>query len=109
MKYQLVRTSPYLSGQVRWDLIVNPSREIGDVYIRPISDNIVYNGTGSALGSRHVDNVKQLYNTIEDAFYAYKQAKEAHIKEVATQYYKDGKITEKVYNALMNYKVEITD
>lgn len=69
MKYQLVRTSPYLSGQVRWDLIVNPSREIGDVYIRPISDNIVYNGTGSALGSRHVDNVKQLYNTIEDVFF----------------------------------------
>ena len=69
MKYQLVRTSPYLSGQVRWDLIVNPSREIGDVYIRPISDNIGYNGTGSALGSRHVDNVKQLYNTIEDVFF----------------------------------------
>ena len=69
MKYQLVRTSPYLSGQVRWDLIVNPSREIGDVYIRPISDNIVYNRTGSALGSRHVDNVKQLYNTIEDVFF----------------------------------------
>ena len=69
MKYQLVRTSPYLSGQVRWDLIVNPSREIGDVYIRPISDNIVYNGTGSARGSRHVDNVKQLYNTIEDVFF----------------------------------------
>lgn len=69
MKYQLVRTSPYLSGQVRWDLIVNPSREIGDVYIRPISDNIVYNGTESALGSRHVDNVKQLYNTIEDVFF----------------------------------------
>ena len=69
MKYQLVRTSPYLSGQVRWDLIVNPSREIGDVYIRPISDNIVYNGVGGALGSRHVDNVKRLYNTIEDVFF----------------------------------------
>ena len=54
MKYQLVRTSPYLSGQVRWDLIVNPSREIGDVYIRPISDNIVYNGTGSATGQASV-------------------------------------------------------
>lgn len=49
------------------------------------------------------------FPTQEEAFNAYKQAKEAHIKDVATQYYNEGKITEKVYNALMNYKVEITD
>lgn len=47
--------------------------------------------------------------TPEEAFTAYKTAKEAHVKEMATRYYKEGKITEKVYNALMNYKVEITD
>lgn len=49
------------------------------------------------------------FDTPEEAFKAYKQAKEAHIQEVATQYFNEGKITEKVYNALMNYKVEITD
>lgn len=49
------------------------------------------------------------FNTPNEAFTAYKHAKEAHIQEMATQYYKDGKINEKVYNALMNYKVEITD
>ena len=49
------------------------------------------------------------FDTPEDAFLAYKQAKEAHIKDMATQYYKDGKITEKVYDALMKYEVEITD
>lgn len=49
------------------------------------------------------------FNTPEEAFVAYKFAKEAHIKEMATQYFNDGKITEKVYNALMNYRVEITD
>lgn len=49
------------------------------------------------------------FNTPKEAFVAYKFAKEAHIKEMATQYFNDGKITEKVYNALMNYKVEITD
>lgn len=49
------------------------------------------------------------YETSEDAFFAYKRAKEAHVKEVATKYYNEGKITKKVYNALMNYKVEITD
>lgn len=49
------------------------------------------------------------FNTPELAFAAYKSAKEAHIEEMATRYYHNGKITEKVYNALMNYKVEITD
>ena len=49
------------------------------------------------------------FDTPEQAFAAYKEAKERHIQEVATQYYNEGKITEKVYNALMNYRVEITD
>lgn len=49
------------------------------------------------------------YDTIEDAFFAYKQAKEQYIKEVATEYFSRGKITEKVYKALLNYEVEITD
>lgn len=49
------------------------------------------------------------YHSIEDAFQSYKQAKESHIKEMATQYFNEGKITKKVYNALLNYKVEITD
>ena len=49
------------------------------------------------------------FNTPEEAFYAYKEAKEEYIKEVATKYYNDGKIARNVYEALMNYKVEITD
>ena len=48
-----------------------------------------------------------VYNTSEEAFYAYKEAKETHIKEVANKW-KD-QIDVKVYNALMNYKVEIDD
>lgn len=47
--------------------------------------------------------------TPEEAFTAYKTAKEAYIKEVAQEYYDAGKITKRVYSALMNYKVEITD
>lgn len=50
-----------------------------------------------------------LYSTPEEAFNAYKEAKEAHIKDVAQKYYNDGKISERVYNALMRYEVEITD
>lgn len=49
------------------------------------------------------------YDTIEEAFVAYKQTKETYIKEVAQSYFDKGEIAEKVYNALMNYKVEITD
>lgn len=49
------------------------------------------------------------FSTSEEAFEAYKNAKEEYIKEVAEKYYKEGKISEAVYNALMNYKVEITD
>lgn len=29
--------------------------------------------------------------------------------ELAEKYYKEGKITERVYRALLNYRVEITD
>ena len=51
-------------------------------------------------------NLKR-HNTPEEAFYAYKEFKENYIKEVA-DYYKD-KIPQKLYNAMYQYKVEITD
>lgn len=47
------------------------------------------------------------FKTEEEAFQAYKIAKESYIKEIAEKY-KD-KIKPQVYNALINYKVEITD
>lgn len=47
------------------------------------------------------------FDTPEEAFQAYKIAKEAHIKEVADEW--RGQITEPCYQALYNYKVEITD
>lgn len=47
------------------------------------------------------------YDTPEEAFFAYKKAKEAYIKEVAEKY--KGKIDPRAYEALMNYEVEITD
>lgn len=47
------------------------------------------------------------FDTPEEAFQAYKTAKEQYIKEVADKW--RGKITEQVYNTLINYKVEITD
>ena len=47
------------------------------------------------------------FNTEIEAFQAYKEAKEANIKEVANKW-KD-QIDPRVYEALMNYVVEITD
>ena len=47
------------------------------------------------------------YNTQEEAFLAYKDAKEAYIKEVANKW-KDN-IDPRVYEALMNWEVDITD
>ena len=49
------------------------------------------------------------FDSPQEAFAAYKLAKESYVKEVAQKYYDNNEITEKVYNALMNYKVEITD
>ena len=49
----------------------------------------------------------RLYKSFEEAFQEYKTVKEKHIKEVAEKW--RGKITEKAYQALINYKVEITD
>lgn len=49
------------------------------------------------------------YNTVEEAFFAYKSAKEAYIKQVAQEYYDRGEITKKAYDALMAYEIEITD
>lgn len=47
------------------------------------------------------------YNTPEEAFNIYKEFKEKHIKQVA-DYYKD-KIPQKLYDAMHQYEVEITD
>jgi hypothetical protein len=53
--------------------------------------------------SRHLGSFK----TVEEAFKAYKIAKELYIKEIADKW--RGQITERVYEALYKYQVEITD
>lgn len=50
-----------------------------------------------------------IFNTSEEAFYAYKRAKEKYVKEVADDYYNKGLITKRVHDALYRYEVEITD
>jgi hypothetical protein len=50
-----------------------------------------------------------LYTTVLEAFLAYKKEKESYINAKAKWYFDRHLITEKVYNALCNYKVKITD
>lgn len=52
-------------------------------------------------------NYLGLFSTIDEAFQAYKQAKELLIKEIAEEY-KD-RIPEKLYQTLLNYQIEIMD
>lgn len=47
------------------------------------------------------------FDTAEEAFKAYKRAKESYIKEVADIW--KGRIDERVYQALLNYEVHIDD
>ena len=47
------------------------------------------------------------FKTAEEAFRAYKEAKESYIKDLAYKY--RHQIDVRAYNALMNYQVEVTD
>ena len=74
---------------------------IGVCYLKPnkkFQAAINYHGKSKYLG---------LYNKPEEAFQAYKFAKESHIKFMANLW-KD-RIDDKVYQALINYEVHIDD
>lgn len=53
------------------------------------------------------DKIKNLGSFLnpDDAFVAYKTAKESYIKEVAQDYYNNGLMHIRIYNALMNYEI----
>ena len=53
-----------------------------------------------------VSHLKRV-DTVEEAFSMYKHIKEGYIKDIAEKY--KGQIDKRVYQALLNYKVEITD
>lgn len=61
--------------------------------------------TRSGQKTRHLGS----YNTAAEAFLAYKRGKEGHIREIADEYYKNGEITQRVRDALVNFEIEITD
>ena len=54
------------------------------------------------------EHYSNFYN-VNDAFLKYKERKEEIIKQVAQEEFDKGTITRRCYEAMMNYKVEITD
>ena len=81
-------------------LFTNSKNKRGDYPIGVIKNINKFN---SSIGNNFLGS----YNTPEEAFQAYKTAKEQYIKEVADKW--KGLISDKVYEAMYNYKVEITD
>lgn len=59
---------------------------------------MAYMGKNTKLGT---------FDTVEDAFTKYKDYKEAFIKNIAEQY--RDKMADKVYQAMINWQIEITD
>lgn len=79
MRYQLIRTSPYLGGQVRWDIplyyhYTNGVHEMDtpDLYLSPLSDNLMFNESDDRITLKysHLDNLKYLYSKLGDSFYS---------------------------------------
>lgn len=72
---------------------------------------VVYNKSNKKYNARCDVNGKKktlgYYNTPEEAFQVYKNFKENYIKEVAEEY--KNVIPQKLYKAMINYKVEIND
>lgn len=58
-------------------------------------------------GTTDKDRYLGYYDTPEKAFKVYKRVKEGHIKSLAEKW--KGKIDDKVYEALLEWKIEITD
>ena len=86
-------------------LFTNSRKTRGDL---PLGVSKTQNGKFRARCSVYNEEILiGIYNTVEEAFLAYKFFKENHIKEVA-DLYKDI-IPYNLYNAMYNYKIEFDD
>ncbi len=79
MRYQLLKTSPYLGGQIRWDIPMYYHYDNGvhvmdtpELHIVPLDDNIMFNEGNSrkTFNYTHLDNIKHLFSEIGDVFYS---------------------------------------
>lgn len=89
-------------------LFVKRDKERGDLPIGVIFYKPYNNYRASCTTDGGCKHLKYC-DTPEEAFYVYKEYKENLIKQIAQEEYAEGNITKKCYDAMMNYKVEITD
>jgi hypothetical protein len=111
---------------IKWNKIYSPNtclivpENINKLFVREksrrgntpigvsIYDNVIYARMSKVINGKWTRiEIGSHYNNTEQAFYAYKKEKEKHIKEIA-DLYKD-KIPKRLYDAMYNYIVEITD
>lgn len=74
MLYQLLRTTPYLSGQVMNNLIISKTLDgitIDKLDITPLTDKISFNDSDKReyLNYTHEENIKHIYREIRDDFF----------------------------------------
>lgn len=94
----------FVPREINTALATNPRGKCPIAGVKPNKNKF------EATLSRHGKRVYLgIFNTPEEAFQAYKIAKERYFKELAEKYFQEGKITRKVYDALMKYEVDITD
>lgn len=71
--YQLYRTNPRLSGQIKWNLILEPNKRdlmVNGFYLTPISKNIPFLVQDkNLLNYKHEENVKNMFHSISNSFY----------------------------------------
>lgn len=72
--YQLYRTNVFLGGQMKWDLTVESDGNelcVNDFHLSPVSDYIPFSRKADEflLKSRHLDNIKTYYKSIEGSFF----------------------------------------
>ena len=70
MIYQLAKTSPLITGQVKMNMIMNGNKVVDIQYV-PLSNYIsfAYNNPVDVLNYTHGENVKSLYNKIPGQFF----------------------------------------
>lgn len=74
MLYQLLRTTPYLSGQVMNNLIISKTSNgitIDKLDITPLTDKISFNDADKRefLNYTHEENIKHMYREVRDEFF----------------------------------------
>lgn len=71
MIYQLLRTSAFLTGQIRHDLIVNDDT-VENIVLTPVSDAIAFNENEvrPLLNYSHLDNIRYMYKLLGDGFFS---------------------------------------